>query len=599
MSDRPPAATHGHLRGHRPPLLSRTLVFVLGAHFLALGCGGDDGATLDASLDGGALDGGSGADGGADGAVTDGSLEDGSVDAALDAETSPDAQVEPEPVISTASYGPDPDQCPPTVADHGASVVHACDCQGGADPSCVPGIDTNDGTASAPLRSLSAAIAAFNGGSDIALCRGGAWTTDAGVNLYPSSCTSEAPCVIQDYGDAELPAPLLQQTGAEVGLFEFDPHDDVTRWEGVRIQNLHLEKTSGHNLGSGIFVFRDVNDVVVRCVEIEGFGIGMSLNPSGHPTSDVAIHDSYIHDNGVMGWLGGTDQAVIERNRFDNNGYFDASPFTHNVYVSDISEGMVVRGNWLTRSAVDASGRCVGVSLNVHSGVTTDLLIENNLVEEPNPSGGCWGLMVDGVGAGDSHTHATIRGNVLRDVGNLSIGVASCIGCTIENNVVVQTKIGGSVGIASPNRPTGPPDADVTGTIVRNNTVYFGEAGSGIAYYVGERGTGYVVTNNIGFHADPVPANGDSCFNFDLPASEYATVDGNLCFGAPFDQGTTGMDAAALVADPMFVDAPMDLSLRASSPARDSGTGASAAATDLFGNARDDSPDRGAYEFIP
>lgn len=400
--------------------------------------------------------------------------------------------------------------------------------------------------------------------------------------------------MLQDYGNAELPAPLIVQTGELEGGFTFDPSDDSTRWEGVQIRNLHLKKSVENGQGTGIFIFRDVNAIEVRCMEIEGFGLGMYVNPNGLPTGDIGLYDSSIHDNGVMGWLGGTDRAVIERNRFDNNGGYNASAFNHNVYVSDISEGMIVRGNWLTNSAVDTDGRCLGVSLNVHSGITTDLLIEGNLIEETNPFEGCWGLMVDGVGNGEHHTNAIIRGNVVRDVGNQAIGVSACLDCIIENNIVIQTKIGGSIGIASPNRPTDVPDADVTGTVVRNNTVYFAESGNGRAYYVGERGSHYVVTNNIGYSANPLA--GDSCYDFDLPASAYDTVSHNLCFGPDFDSGTTGMDSMASVADPIFADAPDDLRLVPASPAIDSGFGISAASHDILGNTRDADPDRGAYE---
>lgn len=502
--------------------------------------------------------------------------------------------------ISTSllpAVGPDEAQCPATLADLGTTVVHVCDCQTGADSGCLAGNDANSGTANAPLQTLSAALSAFNAGSDVAFCRGGAWQTSS--SLYPdlSSCSVESPCVFSDYGDGSLPKPLIALTSQYEAGINIDPASDAVQWSGFEINNLHLSKTTFHDQGSGIFMYRNINDVSMNCLEIEGFGIGVYIHNNDLVTQNVTLRDSVIHDNGVFGWLGGSNSALLERNHFDNNGYHNASSFQHNMYFSSISNDSVIRNNHLTGSALDASGSCQGPSLIVHSGQTQNLLIENNLIEETNPSGGCWGLNVDGVGNGEIHQNAIIRGNVVRNVGNQSIGIASCVDCIVENNLVIQTKFAGSTGIAVPNRPTSAPDADNTGTILRNNTVYFADAGSGIAYYVGERGSNYVVTNNIGYHANPILMNSDSCFNFDLSASAYDTVNSNLCFGAPFDIGTTGLDGMALTSDPLFVDAPNDFHLQASSPARDSGTSVSASQNDILDNLRDASPDRGAFEY--
>lgn len=502
------------------------------------------------------------------------------------------------PVVNAVwpAFGPDTRQCPVTSADLGAGVIHVCDCQSGADAACVPGDDANPGTAAASRQSLPAAMAAFNAGSDVAFCRGGSW--QSANSFYPnlSSCSTASPCVIGDYGDSALPKPLIGITDPFNAGINIDPASDTTHWAGLQINNLHLRKTNTPDQGSGIFIFRDINDVAMNCLEIEGFGIGVYIHNDGFATTNVSLRDSQIHDNGVFGWLGSANAAVLERNLFSNNGYVGAGAFQHNLYFSGASSDSVIRGNHLTGSALDETGRCLGASLIVHSGQTTNLLIENNLIEEHNASGGCWGLNVDGVGNGEIHTNAIIRGNIVRDVGNQAIGISSCVDCIVENNIVIQTKMGGAVGIAVPNRPTSAPDADNTGTIVRNNTVYFADAGSGIAYYVGERGSDYVVTNNIGYHGNAVLANSDSCFNFDLPAGDYRYVSNNLCYGAPFAIGTTGLDPEGLEADPQFQNAPLDLRPQPTSPAMDSGSAVLASPTDILGNARNLKPDRGAYE---
>ena len=131
---------------------------------------------------------------------------------------------------------------------------------------------------------------------------------------------------------------------------------------------------------------------------------------------------------------------------------------------------------------------------------------------------------------------------------------------------------------------------------MRNNTVVYSGAAAagGRAYYVGERGDGYVVTNNVAYFAPPL--TGDVCFELDLAPSAYARIDSNACFGATFDRGATGLDPSPLTADPAFAAYPDDLRPGAGSPLRDSGTTASASATDLLGIDRGGSPDRGAYE---
>ena len=504
--------------------------------------------------------------------------------------------VNPQQLAALPDFGPDLDLCPATASDRGDRVIHLCDCQSGAGTDCTPGDDAHVGSALSPKRSITAAIAAFNAGSDLAFCRGGVWHSDTALQLNASGCRSDTPCTLQDYGDPAQARPTIRitQDGSVNGLV-FDPSDDQLSWQGIQIHNLQLSKQSQDGEGFGLFLFRNINQVVMQCLEVDGFGIGVYLNSNDLESGDITLSDSQIHDNGVMGWLGGTHRTRLERNRFHNNGWLNASALQHNVYLSQMKSDGIVRGNWLSDSALDANDQCVGTSLVAHNDNTVNLLIENNLIEERNPSPGCWGLTVDAAGSTtESHQSAVIRGNLVRNVGNLAIGVASCVDCIIENNIVVQTLIGGATGIASPNRSTVAPDLDVSGTVVRNNSVYFGGSASGRAYYVGERGGDYVVTNNIGYFANP--QSGNSCYDFDLSADAYQLVNSNLCFGASFDSGTTGLDGMASAADPRFLDAPDDLRLAADSVARSRGTTLSVSSTDILGNPRDATPDLGAYE---
>jgi hypothetical protein len=493
--------------------------------------------------------------------------------------------------------GVDVSQCPITQSDLGSDVLHVCDCATGADSSCVEGNDSNLGTATSPKKSLTAVLNAVNSGQDVAMCRGGVW--DKTINFKPNldNCSANDPCTIQDYGDSSLNKPMIRDVDADETAFNLDAGSDDIVWSGFRVINLHLKKEQANNSGTGLFISRNISDVLVKCNEIEGYGIGVYVAPNGLDTSNIKLEDSYIHDNGGMGWLGGAKYgSSIERNIFENNGFFQPSAFYHNIYLSDNTEDFIIRGNYLTKSSVDDNDSCLGVSLNVHSGTTKNLLIENNIIEEPNAGGGCWGIMVDGVGNGERHDNAIIRNNVIKNVGNTVLGVSSCIDCILENNIIIQEKPMYTTAIASPNRPTGSPDADVTGTVVRNNTIYFSAGVTGEGIYVGEKGTNYKVTNNIVYMEDSSSYPASACFRFDLPESDYDLVSSNSCYGANFDTGTTGMDSNASTTDPLFVNAPENLNLSDSSPALNSGTNFSFASEDILGQTRDVTPDRGAYE---
>lgn len=57
-----------------------------------------------------------------------------------------------------------------------------------------------------------------------------------------------------------------------------------------------------------------------------------------------------------------------------------------------------------------------------------DLTIERNLVREDVGAAdpGCWGIAVDtGYSEAESFTNVVIRGNVVRNVGNMAIGTSS------------------------------------------------------------------------------------------------------------------------------------------------------------------------------
>ncbi len=506
---------------------------------------------------------------------------------------------------SLPRFGPDASECPTPLPAGRANTIYVCDCQNGSDASCVAGDDNAAGTATAPQRSLSAVKTAFALGNDVALCRGGAWSGGE-IKLYVGAarCSAVDPCTVADYGSTALPKPLLENNlgDGDSGIV-LDPGNN-TFFDGFAFSNLHVKKRQPDSTGSsvGIFIFRNLNDVTLRCMEVEGFSTGVYTHPNGTSTHNVRIADSYIHDNTYQGMLGGTSDFTVERNRFVNNGYVGANALYHNLYVGvsssldQTASNITVRRNYLSASAVDGNGSCQGVNLNMHGGIINDALVESNYIEETNAAPGCWGIAVDGASsAADTNNRAVIRGNVVRNVGNVGIGVSSCIDCIIENNIVIQEQLAWSRAIAAPNRSTTPPRADNNATTLRNNTVWFGSNVTGEGYYVGERGSGYKVSNNIAYFTT-FNASG-SGFHYDLAASSYDLISHNLCFGAAFDSGTTGMDAQPYSADPKFVNAPYSFKLRSDSPARNGGSPLSSSLNDIRNRTRDIQPDLGAYEY--
>lgn len=503
--------------------------------------------------------------------------------------------------------GPDLTQCAAPIATDLSEVTYVCDCQPGAAAACVAGSDGNPGTSTAPLRSFSAAMNALRGlsnGGTVALCRGGLWKTGSERINRSYGCSAEAPCVLGDYEaqwTAESqPAPVVELVApGNTPLFNISSGSTTHLNQGFIFRNLKL--VSAHREGKGFFFYRRVADVQMSCLDISGFSVGIHVANNG---ARITLSDSHVHHNGEQGYLGGCDDCGIVRGHFDNNGFARADigegMFSHNVYMSATdqggyaTQGMYIRDSYLTRSAVNtASGKCMGVSLVVHGGMIDNLQITGNVIEEPTGGAdfGCWGIAVDAaVPRPERNQDILISGNVIRNVGNMGIGLSSCVRCTVQNNVIIQEAMGGMRGIAIPSRPRSDNDAISTESMVRNNTIYLAQVGAGVL--VGGEGSGHSVVNNI------VAYEGTTglCFALDLPVGSYGAVSSNQCSGGVLDVGINAMDSEVGVASPEFLDAPRDLRLAPNSPAVDSARTGQGPQRDLLGTARGARPDRGAFE---
>ena len=427
-----------------------------------------------------------------------------------------------------------------TTALFGATS-YVCDCGPGADHLCVPGNDAATGDSPlTPWRSFVKARQTFTKlapGDTIAFCRGGAFAADGGTWVN-SRCQAGNPCTVTSYdppwGDGGEDRPLVI-TPANRTAFSFGDGGGADHEEGYVVSHLEVRGTNGSGLG--FFFYNDIDDVVLDSLVISGFSIGVHLAGSNapNPGSDglnerITVKNSRIIDNSGQGVMGSCSGCRIVNNIFDNNGFNGGGGY-HNIYWDGTarSNGAVIAGNILTRSAVSA-GKCGGGSLVVH-GAHTDLTIENNTVQEEvgSASEPCWGIAVDTAygNAAESFTRLTIRGNTVRNVGNVGIGVNACADCLVEGNTVVQGQPFSSFGIMIPDRARGPEDGMLDRVIVRNNTVTVANAAANTGLLFGGEGTGHVATGNSVTYTGT--ARGWSCFSYPLPGAAYAAIDGNRC----------------------------------------------------------------------
>jgi len=511
---------------------------------------------------------------------------------------------------------------------------YVCDCLDGSDADCTPGDDAADGDSPAGAwRTYDMAQDQFGSlapGDAILFCRGGAFEVENGSRWVNTSCEAGDPCTVSAYeptwgsGDEGLPILWVRTDGH---AFALEDGGDAEHEEGYVISDLDLRCTVCESTGGqGFFLYNDIDDVVIENVLMDGFGIGVHLagsNPcSDDPECDglnsrLTLRGCIITNSVSQGFLGSGDGTVIEGNAFENNG--SRATFDHNIYYSGgshVSTGSRIVGNDLYRSDLDGDGSCAGVSLVVH-GNHEDLLIEGNVVREDpgyaNP--GCWGIAVDaGYDEDESFTNVTIRGNRVWNVGNVSIGVSSCVGCVIENNVIVNEQDFGARAIAVPDRGPGAGDAETTGVVVRNNSIYMaGTGGTGIL--VGDEGSGHAIVSNAIVYAG---SGSWSCIDANLDPGDYDEIDMNACHfpGASGEwnsgsgtspdplsawQAASGFGSGSILADPAF-SAPagpdFDLSAAdASSPMVDAGHPTMSSTVDIAGMARDAAPDIGAHEY--
>jgi parallel beta-helix repeat protein len=502
-----------------------------------------------------------------------------------------------------------------------ATTYYICDCQQGADANCVKGNDNATGrSAATPWQTFDKAMQNFGAlvaGDTVAFARGASFST-AGGRWVNYNATAKTPVVVTAYtpswASGDEAKPVIRSSS---DCFRLENGGNARHKEGMVIEKLHLIGPSGASWA--IFLYNDIDDVVIDSMQIDSFSIGVHCSGANTPDSGsnglnerITLKNSNIRHCSGMGFLGSAPDLLIQNCRFDDNGYAQAV-FNHNVYISGEGVRERVIGNVLTHGAMVA-GQCQGVSLVVH-GIHKDLTIENNIVQEDTGAagGGCYGIAMDaGYGTPEVFRNVTIRRNLVVNVGYIGIGVSSCRNCLIENNIVIQNQRSGGTGIAAPDRDLSAEDTASDSITVRNNTVYFGaKVSSATGILLSDQGSHHVCANNLVFMAGAGTTG--SYLSLNLPSSSYSLVDYNIgsggAAGVRWEENTgalaawssqSGWDTHSRKADPLLpaaAGAPDQLVPPSGSPAVNAALPSSSPADDYTGTLRDNAPDIGALEY--
>ena len=401
---------------------------------------------------------------------------------------------------------------------------------------CDSGDDSNDGKSEAtPFKTQAKAIKIFRGlsaGSKMQFCRGGVFEYEHTEKIFNRNCTAEKPCYLTDYGDIEKPSPIFSYKGTHAALWLNDGPNHKPDG-GYVIENITLISSSFS--ASGILMSEDVNDVTIRNIHVENFGVGVysagtnDKNPLSNRKNDrIVLKDSTIINNSKSGWLGGCDDCEISNNQFINNGFHDSVRY-HNIYIDNPvktqehgNNNIKVVNNRLYKSAI-VDGKCDGVSLVVH-GIISNLTIENNIIEEDKnkSTGNCWGIAIDpGNQLDESFTDVKIKGNTLINMGNVGIHCASCVRANIEENLIIDEGSTLRFGIAIPmKREDSIKSSDI---VIRNNKISLNHTDGAGLWLKGEN-TFSAVNNTITINKN----TNSRCFLL-AEANQYIKTDSNIC----------------------------------------------------------------------
>jgi parallel beta-helix repeat protein len=267
------------------------------------------------------------------------------------------------------------------------------------------GSDSNNGSASAPWKSLQKAADTVKAG-DVVTVQAGDYE---GFSAFGLRGTAAAPIKFTADGQVNIVTRATRQTAIDVGI-ELSGYDSSSGSAYVEIEGFTVNNASGTISGGGSsgFRVRYSNNITLRnCKALNNGWVGM--------------YSAY--NNGLV--IDGGESAY-------NNAYVDASTQrNHGIYVANSSSNVTVRNVYVH----DNNGN--GIHNNGDGGVNRNILIENNRVAGNGANGGS-AINNDGI------VNSIIRNNVLWNNKNKGIALyaidaaASSTGNIIVNNTVVQ-----------------------------------------------------------------------------------------------------------------------------------------------------------------
>nr|MBX2815166.1 right-handed parallel beta-helix repeat-containing protein [Saprospiraceae bacterium] len=355
----------------------------------------------------------------------------------------------------------------------------------------------------------------------------------------------------------------------------------------IDISNSIIRENSAPEAGGGIFLLAiegQTNNLdLVACMidrnATDDLGGGLySQDPANIGIEEtVFMANEAIEGGGIF--LSDDGEVTITDARFESN----SATWGGAILFNDISSSMTLSGSDFIQNSCSNQG---GALYNFEGSPWTisDCLFQSN-------SAGDWGgagyLLADQSSSMCtfercrfvSNTSATSAGALYQNGGTFMVSNS-----VFFDNEASGDGIGNSISTNSDEGTGGP-------VLLLNNS--FHEDAEGLGDVTPWAGSGEEL--DIRIQNCIFSGAGDS-WKIEAGMIDQSSMGGNLLAGSAVD---FPMDPTDLFdTDPLFVDASSgDLTLQSGSPAINSGVADGAPGTDLNGSARDDMPDRGAYEF--
>lgn len=350
------------------------------------------------------------------------------------------------------------------------------------------GDDNNDGsTPEKAVKTLAKGISLLRDGMPdwMLLKRGDVWLESLGEWKLSGRSATE-PMVVMAYGE-DLMRPTLK-TGALGALAAFAGPLRHLAFVGIHFYAHTRDPESsdfmGANGATGIQWLAPTEDLLFEDVMVQYYSasnITIQGNMANVRLRRSVIVDAYSTNSDAHGvYVEGVQGLVIEENVFDHNGWnshpnlagMGAGPKidSHNVYVQVSCDDVTIRGNFATRAASHGvEARAGGI-------------VEGNLVLE-NPVGLSFGLVTDMWDPKPGGVVGRVAGNVVRDAGDVDVNNTRGIGlelgniqsAMVEDNILAHDQSMGTSSIAiDVRRKTNPLVADekVQNLTIQNNIVY-------------------------------------------------------------------------------------------------------------------------------